>query len=160
MLSVMTAHVMQYQACGKEISGEIYHLGISDMDALYCSSCPRVLLLKDRRLLEHFGIKWPDLQAHDPGFQFYNRHLLPVFEKIEALFQSCDCGGHYGYLNPPRCPDCNGLLRGNLYEDKPILKSTDRYVFATAGSQDAILRLNPEYARRYIPAGASKTVRS
>jgi hypothetical protein len=133
MASAMTAYSVKCQACGNEITGESYHPGFRDMDALYCSSCPGVLLLKDRNLPGRFGIRWPDLQVHDPGFRSCERHLLPVFGKIEVLFQSCACGGHYGYLNPPRCPDCDGLLRGGLYADTPVLKRNDRYVFVTVG---------------------------
>ncbi|MGD8617930.1 MAG: hypothetical protein PVH54_01950 [Gammaproteobacteria bacterium] len=105
--------------------------------------------MKDRKLLDHFGIDWPHHQAHDPGFMFYNRHLLPVFEKIETLFRSCSCGGRYGYLNSPRCPECNGLLRGNLYDDKPVLKNNDLYVLVPMGSVDADKHLKPEYAERW-----------
>lgn len=144
----MTAHTAKCQTCGRKVSGEIYHLGFSDMDALYCSSCPRVLLFKDHSLLDRFGIKWPHLKAHDPGFQFYNRHLLPVFERIESLFKPCQCGGRYAYMNPPRCPKCNGLLRGDLYEDKPILKQNDGYVFVTVGCVDDLQQLKPEYAQQ------------
>jgi hypothetical protein len=132
----MTAHTAPCQACGERILGEIFHLGFSDMDALYCSSCPSVLLLKDGRILERHGITWPDVDASKPGFQFYCRHLLPVFAQIEALFRPCACGGHYGFMNPPRCPQCLGLLRGDVYEDKPILKLNDGYVFVTVGSVD------------------------
>src|SRR5687768_6742272 len=132
----MTAHTETCEACGQTVEGEIYHLGFSDMAALYCSSCPRVLLLKDWTLLDRNGIKSPNLMAHDPGFQPYDRHLLSYFEQIEALFRPCQCGGHYRYMNSPRCPHCNGLLRGDCYEDKPILKERDCYVFVTASSVD------------------------
>jgi hypothetical protein len=37
-------------------------------------------------------------------------------------------------MNPPRCARCRGLLRGDVYEDKPILKLNDGYVFVTVGS--------------------------
>ena len=131
---IMTAHKAKCRNCGEQVSGEIYHLGFSDMQALYCSSCPKVLLLKDFKLFERNEIKWLNLKASDPGFQYFDRHLLPVFKQIEDLFRRCSCGGYYGYMNPPRCPKCNGLFLGDIYEDKPVLKSRDKYVFVTAGS--------------------------
>ncbi|WP_139351688.1 hypothetical protein [Rhodanobacter sp. C06] len=130
----MTAQIIVCQACNAEVHGEIYHLGFCDMQALYCSSCPKVLLLKDRELLPSNGISWPNLTAADPGFEFYDRHLLPVYASIEALFDPCECGGRYLYMAPPHCPKCGGLLRGDCYEDKPILKERDGYVFVSAGS--------------------------
>ena len=51
-------------------------------------------------------------------------------------------------MNPPRCPKCNGLIRGDIYEDKPILKNTDGYVFVTTGSVDDINQLKLEYAQQ------------
>lgn len=139
----MTAHTTKCQTCGEAISGEIYHLGFSNMEALYCSSCPRVLLLKTPGLLERFHLTYPPLNADKPGFQPYLRHLLPFFAEVETLFSPCQCGGRYGYMNPPRCPKCNGLLRGNAYEDKPISKLNDGYVFVTLGSVDDVCQLKP-----------------
>jgi hypothetical protein len=83
-------------------------------------------------LLEDGGIALPP----EGSFEFYNRHLLPYYAQVEALFRPCVCGGQYGYLNPPRCPVCSGLLRGDCYEDKPILKQRDGFVFVTIGSVD------------------------
>ena len=141
----MTRHSADCRACGETVSGDIYHQGFADMDALYCSSCPKVLLVQDRRaLLGRFAISWPALEAHSPGFEIYCRHLMPAFERLEALFEPCTCGGHYRYMNPPRCPGCNGLLRGDLYEDKPISKINDLYVFATAGVVYDAEQLRPE----------------
>ena len=111
------------------------------MEALYCSSCPKVLLLKTPGLLERFNIVRPPLGAKQPGFQPYLRHQLPFYAKVEALFSPCECGGHYGYMNPPRCPKCNGLLRGDLYGDKPIAKVTDGYALITLGSVDDVSKL-------------------
>jgi len=130
----MSKHVGTCEACGQAVSGELYHLGFSNMQALYCSNCPSVLLLKHWDILERHGIVWPSLETASPGFEHYCRHLLPVFARIEELFSPCACGGHYRYMNSPRCPRCRGLLRGDVYEDKPILKLNDGYVFATTGA--------------------------
>jgi hypothetical protein len=124
----MSAHSAICLSCCTTVVGETYHLGFSDLDALYCSSCPSVLLLKDR------GVAWPSFNAAEPEFQPYCRHLLPVFEAIETQFRPCKCGGIYRYMNPPRCPACLGLFRLDVYEDKPILKLTDGYVFVTTES--------------------------
>jgi len=138
---LMSAHAAVCQACHREVQGEIFHLGFSDMDALYCSKCPKVLLLKDWRLPQRRGI----LPPTEREFQYYSRQWLPYYAKVEALFRPCACGGHYGYMNPPRCPLCNGLLRGDCYEDKPILKQRDGYVFVCAGSvNDSEQLLQPE----------------
>ena len=145
----MTAHTAKCEACGETVSGEIYHLGFSDMDALYCSSCPKVLLLRDRSLLENLDIERLKLEPGDPGWQEYGRHSLPVYAKIENLFNPCECGGVFRYMNPPRCPKCRGLLRGDLYEDKPVLKSRDGYVFVTAGSVNDLQQLKSEYALQH-----------
>ena len=130
----MTKETATCQSCGKDIAGEIYHLGFSNMEALYCSSCPKVLLLSDFELIENRNIIWPHLKANDEGWQYYDRHLLPVYSQIEKLFKDCNCGGRFGFMNPPRCPKCSDLLRGNCYEDKPILKQRDRYIFVCGGS--------------------------
>lgn len=137
----MSTYVVECQACGEDVAGEIHHLAFTNMEALYCSSCPRVLLLKTPSLLERFKIVRPPLEKSKPGFLPYLRHLLPFYEKVEALFLPCECGGHYGYMNPPRCPKCNGLLRGDLYGDKPIAKATDGYALVTLGSVDDISHL-------------------
>jgi hypothetical protein len=128
----MTAETVVCQSCRAKVHGEIFHLGFSDMDALYCSSCPKVLLLRDWQLLSERGITRPS----DAEFQEWNRHMLPFYEKVEALFLPCSCGGSYRYMNPPHCPSCHGLLRGDCYEDKPVLKQRDSYVFVSAGSID------------------------
>lgn len=133
----MGTHIVQCQACGESVSGEIHHLAFANMEALYCSSCPRVLLLKTPGILERFGIVRPPLGHQYPGFLPYLRHLLPFFAKVEALFAPCQCGGHYGFMNPPRCPKCNGLLRGDLYGDKPLAKVTDGYALVTLEAVDA-----------------------
>ena len=137
----MSTHVATCSACGQAVAGKLYHFGFSSMRALYCSDCPRVLLLKHWDILNRHGIVWPGLEAGSPGFERYCRHLLPVFARIEELFSPCACGGHYRYMNPPRCPQCRGLLRGDLYEDKPILKLNDGYVFVTVGAVGDLAQL-------------------
>lgn len=143
----MSAHTAKCQSCHEAVAGEIHHLGFSNMDALYCSACPKVLLLKNHDLLVQFGIRWVHAVPGDPTFQEYGRHHLPVYAQVEALFRPCEREGRYGYLNPPRCPKCNGLLRGDLYEDKPVLKNWDGYAFVTSGSVDDAEQLTPEHAQ-------------
>jgi hypothetical protein len=139
----MSQYVVECQACGEDIVGEIFHLGATNMEALYCSSCPRVLLLKTPGLIERFNIVRPGVGGGEPGFQPFLRHLLPFYAKVEALFRPCECGGRFGYMNPPRCPKCNGLLRGDLYGDRPIAKVTDGYALVTLGSVDDLSQLKP-----------------
>ncbi|HEX8988384.1 MAG TPA: hypothetical protein VF816_10510 [Rhodocyclaceae bacterium] len=146
----MSAYVVQCQACGASIEAELRHLAAGDMDALYCSSCPKVLLARTS-LLERFGLVRPPLGHLHPGFLPYLRHLLPYYAKVEALFRPCDCGGHFGFMNSPRCPKCNGLLRGDLYGDKPIAKVTDGYAIVSAGAVDDVGRLKPEFAEPTSP---------
>ncbi|HEX8963688.1 MAG TPA: hypothetical protein VF801_11860 [Rhodocyclaceae bacterium] len=138
----MSTHVIQCEACGEDIAGQIHHLGLAGMDALYCSSCPRVLLVK-ANLLDRFRIVRPPLGKDYPGFQPYLRHLLPFYEKVEDLFLPCECGGRFGFMNPPRCPKCGGLLRGDVYGDRPIAKVTDGYAFVSVGSVDGAAWLKP-----------------
>ena len=139
----MTKKTAKCQACGKLIDGEIFHLGFSDMVALYCSSCPMVLLLSDFQLLENKGIKWLHHTAGDKGWEYYDRHLLPVYSEIEKLFKQCKCGGRFGFTNPPRCPKCNQYMQGNCYEDKPILMQRDKYAFVCAGSVTDVEQIEP-----------------
>lgn len=139
----MSTYVVTCQACGADVAGEIHHLGASNMEALYCSACPRVLFLKTPGLLERFDIVRPPVVKSYAGFQPYLRHLLPFYAKVEALFLPCECGGHYGFMNAPRCPKCNGLLRGDCYGDRPIAKVTDGYALVTVGCVDDVAHLKP-----------------
>jgi hypothetical protein len=139
----MSTFVVRCEACRKDVKAGMIHLNASHAEALYCSSCSRVLLLKTPGLLERFGIERPGLGKHDPGFQPFLRHLLPFYAKVEALFLPCECGGHFGYMNPPRCPKCNGLLRGDLYGDKPIAKVTDGYALVSLGAEYDVDKLKP-----------------
>ena len=129
----MTKHTQECKSCGSEIDGELYHQGFSDMVAIYCDSCPNVLLITDQNFFEKNGIEFPNLMPGDEGWQEYNRHLLPAFEKAEALFPKCSCGGSFKYMAAPRCPKCNNYIMGQGYEDKPIYRNI-RYVFVTKES--------------------------
>lgn len=130
----MTSHSVTCKSCDTEIHGELYHLGFSNMDCMYCDSCPSVLLLKDHQLATKNGIKWPNLQPGDSGWEYYNRHLLPYYARFEALFKPCPCGGHYRASAAPRCPTCNGLLFENAPPlDKPSMWHKG-HVFVTASS--------------------------
>lgn len=130
----MTAHSVICKSCEARIEGELYHLGFSDMDCMYCDSCPRVLLLKDYTLAERHGIKWPQLQPGDPGWEFYNRHLLPYYARFEALFKPCVCGGHFRASAAPRCPSCNGFLFGVAPPADQPSTWHKGHVFITLGS--------------------------
>lgn len=143
-LYAMTKHTQECKSCGKDSEGEIYHMGFSDMSCMYCDSCPRVLLLKDGNLLKKNGIEWPNLQPGDEGWEYYNRHLLPIYEKLESLFKSCECGGHFRAWAAPRCPKCNDYLSAVEPEpDKPS-KWYSKYVFVTVGSYNDIEHLSEE----------------
>lgn len=137
----MTAHSVTCKSCEAHIKGELYHLGFSDMDCMYCDSCPRVLLLKDHTLAERHGIKRPNLQPGDPGWEYYNRHLLPYYARSEALFKPCDCGGYFRASAAPRCPCCNGLVVSVVpLADQPSTWHKE-HVFVTIGSFADIERL-------------------
>lgn len=131
----MTSHSVTCKSCEAQVQGELYHLGFSDMDSMYCDSCPRVLLLKDHTLAERHGIKWPQLQAGDPGWEYYNRHLLPYYARFEALFKPCVCAGHFRASAAPRCPKCNGFLVGVASPiDQPSTWLHKGHVFITLES--------------------------
>ena len=130
----MTKHTQTCKACGKESTGELYHLGFSDMDCMYCDSCPNVLLLTDPEILERNEIQWPHLQPGDDGWEYYDRHLVPTYERIERLFKPCHCGGRFRAWALPRCPNCNEFIFGaEPQQDKPVTWK-HRYVFVTVGS--------------------------
>lgn len=140
----MSKHYQECESCGNKAGGELYHLGFSDISCMYCDSCPRVLLLTDRSLLQQNGIEWPNLQAGDKGWDYYNRHLLPAYKKLESLFRPCDCGGSFRAWAPPRCPICNDYLSGTAPEpDKPS-KWGSKYVFITLESYNDIEHLKAE----------------
>lgn len=126
----MTQHTQRCKCCNADISGEIYHLGFSDMDAIYCERCPNVLLIKDRTFYEKNGISFPNLVPGDKGWEEYNRHLLPYFERAESYLPLCPCGGHFRYMAAPRCPKCDGYIMGGGYDDKPVYRQ-HKYVFVT-----------------------------
>ena len=129
----MTKHTLICQSCNSEIAGEIYHLGFSNMEAIYCTNCPNVLLIKDLNFYNKNGIKILNLKAGDKGWQAYDRHLLPYFKKVESLFPDCSCGGKFEYMAAPRCPNCNEYIMGNGYDDKPIYRNI-RHVFISKES--------------------------
>lgn len=108
----MTTHSVRCQACKGQIRVEVYHLGFSDMDCMYCDSCPSVLLLVDHARLEHRVGPRPAQRAGEAGWEEWNRHLLPYFAKLESLFRPCACGGSYRAWAVPRCPKCNDFLFG------------------------------------------------
>jgi len=145
----MTKHSVTCKKCNETVQGELYHLGFSDMDCMYCDSCPRALLLKDHTLAQRCGIEWPNLQPGDKGWEYYNRHLLPVYARFEALFLPCECGGTYRAGAPPRCPKCNEYLGDGVPDfDKPStwLKG---HVFVTAGAvtdRDHLRELAPNHS--------------
>ncbi|HDY99556.1 MAG TPA: hypothetical protein ENH72_13850 [Pseudomonas sabulinigri] len=131
----MTEHVQKCGACGEEVKGELYHLGFSDMDAVYCWDCPNVLLIKDHDFFEKNGITFPHLMPGDKGWQEYNKHMLPYYKEAEKLFPGCGCGGSFRFMAPPRCPKCNDYLAGKDkdYGGKPYYRY-HKYVFVTVGS--------------------------
>lgn len=138
----MTKHFQKCNSCTKESEGEIYHLGFSDMDCMYCDSCPRVLLLKDRKLLEENNIVMPSLKPGDKGWEFYDRHLLPHYEKLESLFKPCCCGGRFRAWAMPRCVICNDYLLGDApVKDKPSMWHS-KYVFVSIESFNDVEHLN------------------
>src|SRR5689334_10066 len=100
----MTAHHQICKSCGVDVTGELFHLGFSDMECMYCDSCPRVLLLKDPMLDQRCNLIFPNLHAGDPGWEEYDRHLIPYYERREALFRPCECGGRFRACALPRCP--------------------------------------------------------
>lgn len=131
----MTIHSLTCKSCDAHVTGELYHLGFSDMDCMYCDSCPRVLLLKDHSLAERYGIKWPHLQPGDIGWENYNRHLLPYYARLEALFKPCICSGRFKASAAARCPKCNNFLAGAAPPaDQPSRWQSKGHVFMTLGS--------------------------
>lgn len=129
----MTRHTQECKSCSSKITGELYHQGFSDMTAVYCDYCPIVLLIKDQNFYEENGIEFPDLMPGDKGWEEYNRHLLPIYERAEEHFPLCCFGGPFKYMAAPRCPKCNSYIMGKGYEDKPIQRNI-RHVFVTKGS--------------------------
>jgi hypothetical protein len=105
---------------------------------MYCDSCPNVLLLKNHKIFEDREIKFPNLLPSDEGWQSYEKHLLPIYSKVESLFKPCDCGGHFRAWANPRCPVCNDFLLGEETEpDKPSKwVSRSSYVFIATNSYD------------------------
>ena len=132
----MTAHTKICASCSSAVTGELYHLGFSGMDCMYCDSCPKVLLLKDPAQSSSLFRDWPHLVAGDAGWEEYDRHLLPHFERLEMSFEPCTCGGRYRKRALPRCPLCNQfLVAGKVEPDKPVFWR-HQHVFITAGSVD------------------------
>jgi hypothetical protein len=135
------------QSCGNYIKGKSYHLGFSNLIDFYCSNCEAVLLIGTYDLkLESFQ------KLKERPFETFNRHEIPYWDQIATFFTNCECGGNFAYLNPPRCPKCKGLLRGNCYEDKPILKDRDGYVFVCGKSYSGKDLIKPEFKNILVSA--------
>jgi hypothetical protein len=103
------------------------------MEAVYCSDCPKVLLIKDQDFFEQNGVEFPRLMPGDKGRMEYNKHLLPYYERAENLFPRCPCGGHFRFMAPPRCPKCLEFILGKGYDGKPYYRRSG-YAFVTEGS--------------------------
>ena len=129
----MAKHSQKCECCKTVITGELYHLGFSHLDAAYCERCPNVLLLKVPQFYQDNGIAFPALFPGDEGWEVYDRHMLPYFAQAENCFPGCSCGGRFRYMAGPRCPNCNGYLSGKGYGDKPALRNT-RHVFVSGKS--------------------------
>jgi len=127
----VTAHTQTCKQCLTKISGELVHLGFSDMDAIYCNRCPNVLFIKDWKFFDRIGVSVPDLTAGDKGWLEYDRHLLPYYTEVEKHFPPCSCGGQFQYMAAPRCPQCRDYLLGVGYSDKPVLRK-QQFAFVTA----------------------------
>ena len=128
----MTHHIQQCKSCDTEVQGELYHLGFSDMEALYCERCPNVLLIKDPDFYRRIGVSPPNLSAGDEGWLEYNRHLLPFFGQVESHLPTCSCGGCFRYMAAPRCAACNDYIFAQPYSE-PIDRSV-RHVFVSKDS--------------------------
>ena len=128
----MTKHTLNCKECRNSIDGELYHLGFSNLEAIYCDSCPNVLLLRLPGFYSDNGIEMPSLQAGDEGWGFYDRHLFPYYEKAESHFPSCSCGGCFRFMAAPRCPVCKQYLMGKGFAN-PIDRNM-RHVFVCAES--------------------------
>jgi hypothetical protein len=106
-----------------------YHVGFSDIVQLYCATCEGVLLVD----LYHPALSdlhsWAEQNAKGFGFA-----PADLWREFEARFRPCPCGGRFAYLNPPRCPHCRGLLRGDCYAGEPTRKVQDGYVFVPGAS--------------------------
>jgi hypothetical protein len=97
-------------------------------EGLYCSKCERVLVLDQRDLnLSDISEKYP------PPFDVYSRGQIAYWSDIESLFNDCPCGGHFSFLNSPRCPVCKGLIQGEIYHGKPYVRKQDLRVIVTGG---------------------------
>lgn len=131
--------------CQRSIPAKLLHLGFSDTLALYCSRCEAVLLIDlfNTNLRDLF----PPRQIPQGDYGVWE---IPYWEKIEALFHACPCGGHFGYLNPPRCPACKGFIVGNLYEGKPAKKAIDGYAYVTGLAYTAEEMLKEEEQDRFV----------
>jgi hypothetical protein len=128
------------RCCDRFISCKGYHSGFSDVVAMYCSGCEGVLVVALRDL-ENFLPPHKEVPAGDFG-----RWKIPYWSRIEERYSACSCGGHFGYLNPPRCSLCHGEISGNLFDSKPALKEREGY-FLVFGKefrgQDALKNVEP-----------------
>ena len=125
----MANHIQICAECDASVSCTVCHLGFGGLEAIYCSCCPKVLLLDQAQ----GGTQLPNLKAGDEGWEEFDRHLLRYFSEAEKNFPPCSCGGFFQFMNPPRCPKCEGLLFGQDYENKPIQRNLG-YAYITSGS--------------------------
>nr|CAP48346.1 putative integron gene cassette protein [uncultured bacterium] len=79
---------------------------------------------------------WPNLAPHDLASSSTADICYPCTQQLKAFSTLVSCGGTFQFMAPPQCPICNDLLRGDCYEDKPVLKERDGYVFVSASSVD------------------------
>jgi hypothetical protein len=112
------------QSCGTLVPFKAYHIGFSSFYPLYCDSCPDVLLLEDY-------LRFPYGSCTNSPSENAGKNWLPGIHKVDSTLPKCKCGGSFAYMNPPRCPHCLGLVQGDLYAGKPVMKGRDRYTFVS-----------------------------
>jgi len=90
------------KTCGKQVEGERYHAGFSDIGFLYCNKDSTVLIFN----------------AFDPVFEKLAGDIHPwtlveennkeKMESIENNLINCPCGGRFYFDNYLICPICGG----------------------------------------------------
>ncbi|MDD5260068.1 MAG: hypothetical protein PHD29_08880 [bacterium] len=113
--------ILKCPHCQNSFETHYFHAGFSDVDIIYCNTCPNAVKI------DIYDPKYTDIYKKHKGLSFvlgaiYFALFKRTFGKysdfqkvVERELKPCSCGGIFLYRTKPRCPIClNHLLSKDI----------------------------------------------